>query len=391
MLHLAFLSFIRRPLTRLILLFLIALACALPVFLLQTAGGLYDGINRAVSPFPILVGAKGSSYQLVLNTVFLRDKPIGNITHDDMEKLASDPHTEAVYPLAFGDNYRGFRIAGTNADIFDFRPDKKKGPWLSIAEGRCFAEEGDVVIGSETARLTGLRIGDTFHSVHGASVKGRAHQHTLKVVGILVPVKGPYDTAILTDIRDVWESHGAAAEAQKEVTALLVVPKGYKEAMQLLSSYQRQKDVQMLFPSQTIISLYAMVGQTKDFWEILTAGLLAVSILITLLAMYWSTLGRLSELALLRALGAGKGDIRRLLLAEAAILLLAGSFAGWLLGYGGGVLTAKLIASHAAVVMETAPDPRGLLIIPFMTAVGTLAALIPAWLIQRKDVVGDLG
>ena len=389
MLHLAFLSFIRRPLTRLILLFLIALACALPVFLLQTAGGLYDGINRAVSPFPILVGAKGSSYQLVLNTVFLRDKPIGNIAHSDAEKLASDPRTEAVYPLAFGDNYRGFRIAGTSADIFDFRPDKKRGPWLSIAEGRRF--EGEVVIGSETARLTGLRIGDTFHSVHGASAKGRAHNHTLKVVGILAPVKGPYDTAILTDIRDVWEAHGTAAEAQKEVTALLVVPKGYKEAMQLLSSYQRQKDVQMLFPSQTIISLYAMVGQTKDFWGILTACLLAVSILITLLAMYWSTLGRLSELALLRALGAGKGDIRRLLLAEAAILLLAGSFAGWLLGYGGGVLTAKLIASHAAVVMETAPDPRGLLIIPFMTAVGTLAALIPAWLIQRKDVVGDLG
>lgn len=88
----------------------------------------------------------------------------------------------------------------------------------------------------------------------------------MKVVGILAPVKGPYDTAILTDIRDVWEAHGTAAEAQKEVTALLVVPKGYKEAMQLFSLYQRQKDVQMLFPSQTLISLYAMVGQTKDFW-----------------------------------------------------------------------------------------------------------------------------
>lgn len=222
MLHLAFLSFIRRPLTRLILLFLIALACALPVFLLQTAVGLYDGINRAVSPFPILVGAKGSSYQLVLNTVFLRDKPIGNITHADAEKLASDPRTEAVYPLAFGDNYRGFRIVGTSATLFDFCPDKKKGPWLSIAEGRRFTEEGEVIIGSETARLTGLRIGDTFHSVHGASAKGRAHAHPLKVVGILAPVKGPYDTAILTDIRDVWEAHGMAAEAQKEVTALPV-------------------------------------------------------------------------------------------------------------------------------------------------------------------------
>lgn len=40
--------------------------------------------------------------------------------------------------------------------------------------------------------------------------------------------------------------------------------------------------------------------------------------------------------------------------------------------------------------METAPDPRGLLIIPFMTVIGTLAAMIPAWLIQKKDVVGNL-
>lgn len=40
--------------------------------------------------------------------------------------------------------------------------------------------------------------------------------------------------------------------------------------------------------------------------------------------------------------------------------------------------------------METAPDPRGLLIIPFMTVIGTLAAMIPAWLIQKKDVVRSL-
>lgn len=48
MLHLAFLSFIRRPLTRLILLFLIALACALPVFLLQTAGSMMASIVRSL-------------------------------------------------------------------------------------------------------------------------------------------------------------------------------------------------------------------------------------------------------------------------------------------------------------------------------------------------------
>ena len=79
MLHLAYLSLIRRPLSKVLLWALIAISCALPVFLLQTASGLYEGINRAVSPFPILVGDKGSSYQLVLHTIFFRDKPLGNM------------------------------------------------------------------------------------------------------------------------------------------------------------------------------------------------------------------------------------------------------------------------------------------------------------------------
>ncbi len=385
MFKLAFLSLVRRPLSRVILLVLIAISCALPIFLLQTVGGLYDGINRAVSPFPILVGAKGSAYQLVLNTVFLRDKPIGNMEKAVGERLASDARVQAVYPLAFGDNYRGFRIVGTSREIFDYAPDKKAGAWLAISQGQLFGKAGDVVIGSETARLTGLKVGDTFRSIHGQSAKGKEHQHPYRVAGILREVKGPYDTAILVDIRDLWDAHGADAAAKEEVTALLVVPKGYKEAMQLLAAYQKDKDAQMVFPSQSIISLYAMVGQTKDFWKILVGFLLALSLLITLLSMYWSTLSRLSEIALLRAMGAGNKDIARFLLAEEAMLLLLGSGAGYLLGYAISRAAASLVASHGAIVMDTAVDPRGLLIIPLLTVVGTLAALVPAGVIARKD------
>ena len=72
MIRLAFLSLVRRPLRQFLLFLLIVLTAAVPVFILQVTGGLYEGINRAVSPFPILVGDKGSAYQLVLNTVFLR-------------------------------------------------------------------------------------------------------------------------------------------------------------------------------------------------------------------------------------------------------------------------------------------------------------------------------
>ena len=386
MLKLAFLSLFRRPLRQLLLFLLILVTAAVPVYILQVTGGLYEGINRAVEPFPILAGARGSAYQLVLNTVFLRDRPVGNISYEEMKKLEDGGKTQAVYPLGFGDNYRGFRIAGTDVALFDYRPKKNKGPWLAMGEGRVFWNEGEAVIGSETARLTGLKVGDTFKSVHGTSAKGHAHEHPFKVVGILSPVGGPYDTAIFIDMKDVWEEHGEKEEAKREVTALLVVPKGYKEAMELLSAYQKNKEVQMVFPSQSIISLYAMVGQTKGFWKALVISLLAMSLIITLLVMYWSGLSRLPELALLEALGAGKGKIRSLLLLEEGMLLFLGSLAGWCAAYGGSLLTARAIANTAAITMVTAPDWRGLLIIPVITLCGMAAGLIPAALLGRKDV-----
>lgn len=389
MLHLAILSFLRRPLSRILLIGILAISTSLPIFLFQTTNGLYEGINRAVTPFPIVAGIKGSSYQLVLNTVFLRDRPLGNMTKEEAQALEENPKVKAAYPLAFGDNYRGFPIIGTTKDIFQYQVNKKENtPWLTLQSGHLMEEEGDVVIGSETARLTGLTIGDTFHSIHGMSEKGHTHSHAhpCKVVGILKPLKGPYDTAILTDIHDVWEAHGQAAEAKQEVTALLVVPKGYKEAMQLLGTYQKNKEVQLVFPSQSIISLYAMVGQTKDFWKLLTGFLITLSLLVTLLVMYWSTLGRFSEIAILEALGAGKRQIAQFLLTEEILLLLASTTGGWLLGYGTSLLAAKLIASHAAIVMETSPYPLGLLLIPTITLMGALASLLPIWLLQKKNV-----
>lgn len=358
----------------------------MPVFLLQVTDGLYEGINHSVRPFPILVGAKGSSYQLVLNTVFLRDRPIGNIPYTEMDKLEDSGKVQAVYPLAFGDNYRGFRIVGTDEAIFSYKPNKTSAPWLSIAEGKGFGEEGAAVIGSETVRLAGLKIGDTFHSIHGLADKGKEHNHAFKVVGILAPCGGPYDTAIFVDIHEVWEEHRITTADKQEVTAILTVPKGYREAMQLLSAYQKNHDVQMVFPSQNVIQLYSMIGQTRHFWTVLVVSLIGISLMITLLVMYWSGLGRMPELALLQALGAGKHQIITMLLAEEGMLLLFGTVCGWLLAYGAFLLTASAIQGNAAIVLETAPDWRGLLTIPVMTILGTLAGLIPAGMIGRKDV-----
>lgn len=419
-LRLAFLSVVRRPARHFLLVLLLAAACALPVFLLQMTAGLYSGLNRAVEPFPILMGAKGSPYQLVINTIFLRDHPIGNIRYADAEAVRESGKADLVIPLAFGDNYRGFRIVGTEREIFDYRPKKNQGPWLSVAEGTEFSKPGDAVIGSETAKRTGLTVGSTFKGIHGLTAgAGSEHPSEYRVAGILKPVGGPYDTAILISIEDVWKAHrheagGAvrrgglvrknaaaaapAAEAGKaeasapegkgDVTAVLVHPAGYREAMQLLQESQRAKgtDSQLIFPAQTLISLYSMVGQSREFWVCLTGGLIGAAVLITLLAMYWNGLSRLSEFALLQALGAGNRAVLKLLAAEQAVLLLIGAGAGWLIGWGGSVLAAGAVEGRAAVAMSTVPEWTSFLPPLAILVLGMAAGLIPARLLRKKDI-----
>lgn len=176
----------------------------------------------------------------------MRDRPIGNIPYGEVDDLRQSGKADRVLPLAFGDSYRGFRLCGTEPEIFSYVVPGEHKPWLRPARGRSFAGTGEAVLGAETARLTGLQVGDVFQSRHGFIGKGKAHHHPYRVVGILAPVQGPYDKAILVPLKDIWEAHaghGAAlVPGQKgEVTAILVRPKGYGQAMALLAAWQRKK------------------------------------------------------------------------------------------------------------------------------------------------------
>ena len=250
------------------------------------------------------------------------------------------------------------------------------------------------MLGADTARLTGLKVGDVFQSSHGFIAKGKAHNHPYRVVGILAPVHGPYDKAILVPLEDIWEAHAGHGDAsfhtgQKgDVTAILIRPKGYGEAMQLLSAWQRKKGSpsQLLFPAQSLIALYGMVGQSRQFWMMISLGLLGAAVLVTLLALYWDGTSRMEEWALLRALGASLRKTQGLLLLEQFLLLLVGSTLGWLLGYGGSLLAAAGISQQAAMEMSRTPLWQGFLAPLLLLGAGTLGGVFPLWLLRKKDI-----
>ncbi|MDU2183820.1 MAG: hypothetical protein E7E28_04510, partial [Negativicoccus succinicivorans] len=127
-----------RPWQTLLLTLLIALAIASSVFIAALSFGMHYGLTKATEPFPQIVGAKGSANQLVLNTVYLKDRPIGNVTGDVFQEVKTNPLVKQAIPLAFGDNWRGFRIVGTENTIFDYRVKPQSEPWLKVAEGRRF-------------------------------------------------------------------------------------------------------------------------------------------------------------------------------------------------------------------------------------------------------------
>src|SRR5688572_16540298 len=94
----------------------LGVALILSVFLLTR--GIRDSFIRGTTDFNLLVGAKGSPTQLVLNVIFRTDVPPPNIPYTVLEQLQGDPRVEVAVPAMLGDAYQGFRYVATTAAYF---------------------------------------------------------------------------------------------------------------------------------------------------------------------------------------------------------------------------------------------------------------------------------
>ncbi len=386
-----------KPLQSLVTVAILAVAVSLTVTLLLLADGIHQGLTRATEPFDLIVGAKGSPIQLVLNTVLLQDRPIGNIPETLVAELQKQPGVAMVIPLGFGDNYRGYRIVGTSGAIFHHRRQPAAPPWLRLAAGKPFAAPFEAVVGAKTARELGLKPGDSFRSVHGLTLQeqgGERHEHPYRVVGVLKPVGGPYDQAILVPLEGIWEVHEdhslPALHGQTHdhgVTAILVKPKGYADAMRLYQQYQTETRAQLIFPAQVIVQFFAIMGQGEQVLRIIAYAMIAMTLLTVALVIYWSALNRRREQAILRAVGARSGDIFRMIVAEGVGLVAVGGLAGLIVGHLGFGVLAGALQRQTALTIGLAASWQELYLILGTFGFGILASAIPAAALYRVDLV----
>jgi putative ABC transport system permease protein len=372
----------------------VAFSVGLAVALFLLAQGLRLGLIRAVEPFDLIVGAKGSPYQLVLNTVFLQDVPIGNISWKDCLELSDDARVGFAVPLGFGDSYGGYPVVGTTSGISDIRTRASNPPWLRIGEGRFFDEGGfEAVLGAQAAAGSGLRVGDSFRTSHGI-VASDEHHEEYRVVGIAETVQGPYDRAIFVPLETLWEVHAHSPhergplrlseheedeEHEKEATAVLVHPVSYTDAYSLAASFQRSADKQLVFPAQTAIRLFALVGRGEAFLSIIVYAVGGCALLTTLLVLYWSGAARGRERELLHVLGVSRKTLVFISWLEGTITLLVGALLGEMVGRVGAWAAFGLLGKATAIAPAVPLTPQECIAPLLLLSVGSVSTLIVAW------------
>lgn len=390
----------------------IALGAALIACVLTLQRESETGFLGESGQFDLVVGAKGSPLQLVLSSIYNLDLPTGNIPYSRFAALRKDPRIAEAIPLGLGDNYRGYRIIGTDSTVINLPDRREPGrQFLTLARGVFFQNDFEAVIGAQVARQTGLKIGDTFFGSHGLAAMSGSSEHRdfpYKVVGILAPSGGSTDRAIFVTLASVWHIHEQEAETHRriagvaeqfapskedlEVTAVLLRLHTVGLRLWMAQEIQKQTEAMAAIPVNEMHRLYQQVLKPIQRLLLAVAALVVVVSALSITAtLYQSAERRRRDLAVLRALGAHPREIFSLVVMEALLLTLLGLAAGWLLGHGGLALANPYLRDSIGLGISPwsiSPIEAGALAIVALG--GLLAGILPAALAYRRKPVLDL-
>lgn len=199
-----------KPLNTLLSIILLTASVAIITLLILLQEQFEKKFNDNIDGIDIVLGAQGSPLQLILSSVYQVDAPTGNISYTEAKQWMNHPFVETAIPLAFGDNYRGYRIVGTTPDYLS-----KFG--AKVEKGKAFEKNFEVVVGDAIAKKLNIEIGDKFFGSHGDAEEGEVHdEHAYTVVGIASHTGKVVDNLILCNIQSVWAMHDHSHEQGAE-------------------------------------------------------------------------------------------------------------------------------------------------------------------------------
>lgn len=310
---------------------------------------------------PLIVGARGSRFDLALHALYFRGVPPGQLELGACNRVRDTGFAEAI-PLHVRHTARQYPVVGTTLEYFAFRG-------LRLADGPGLLRLGDCVLGNGVARDLGIGVGDRLMSdpENVFDIAG-AYPVNMRVAGVLEPREAADDTAVFVDLKTAWLIEGLAhghgnvvAEAGDAlilqrtktnvvanaalplytevtqanlgtfhfhgdpaafpVTAAIALPRDRKSETLLRGRFDvAGGDVQIIVPTTVVTELLGLVFRVKRFFD---ANMVLVSVstgLFILLVVLLSVRLRCREMEVMFMMGCAKGTMVKLQAAELAIV-----------------------------------------------------------------------
>jgi len=376
--------------------------------------GARNSFADTISDTDLIIGARSGGVQLLLYSVFRIGEVSNDMTWESYQDIAARPEVEWIVPISLGDSHQGFRVVGTSVDFFE-RYRYRGGRRLAFSAGGPFSDLFDAVIGADVAAALGYDVGRSIAISHGLGSIGLS-EHADKpfvVSGILEKTGTPIDRSVHISVEGIeaihvdWRSGAPPLPGQaipadvvremdltpRVVTAAFVGLKsrlGIFGLQRFVNEY-REEALTAILPGIALIELWSIVGVAET-------ALIAVSVMVVataflgMVTMILSTLNeRRREMAILRAVGARPLHVFGLLMSEAGLLAVAGTFAGVALLYVGlAVIRPVVDARYGLYLPIGPPTPRDLAILSGIIVVGCVAGSIPAFRAYRNSVADGM-
>jgi putative ABC transport system permease protein len=304
-----------------IILTTMALALASIIVLLLFSQQYERRLHKDVKGIDLVFAKTGDAAAITGQSILQIDPPVGQMSLGEADALRNNPLISWSVPLYIADNYRGYRIVGTEQK-FSFLYKAELEPGSSF-----WGTPFDAVIGKDVSKRTGLDVGDSFRATHGLTRDGTVHgsDYEYVVTGILQPTGGVIDRLILTSMQSLWDTHG-----NQQVSALIVRA---KDKQALATFAQHQTHLKSAVPAPVVADMLESQRQLFKILYSVALFLVIASILAIHLTLQRSVIVRSSDMAMLRVMGATPTKLFQQIFMEAVILASIGTLVGFFIGH----------------------------------------------------------
>jgi putative ABC transport system permease protein len=299
------------------------------------------------------------------------------VAEDIIPKISSIPGIDIVMPfklfaITTDDGLRTDIFMGVTKAIENVKPS-----WTYL-KGGWFTNDSSVILGNEIARIENVDIGDKMYSEH--------FNKEFVVSGILPRMYSQEDGTIFLPIKTAQQ----LVDREGKLSAIAIKLNDISKLDQLKTQLRASipADYFVIGSEELSDGILSFFGSTRVVLYIMAGIAILISIFSIINTMLMVVLERRKEIAYLKCVGAGSGDLLRLISFETIAICLVGSTSGAIIGsfispVFGNIMRKFLVAFVPGGNIASPDLSIAIFSMVFCLVIGIVCSLYPAFRASR--------